>query len=70
MSRHLQAHSELEVSEDTLVKLERISISSLRRRLPAAQHAAERIAHRQGKPAATAGLNALIPMRRMDWAEV
>jgi len=69
MARHLQAHGELEVSEDTLVKLERISISSLRRRLPASQHAAERIAHRQGKPAATAGLKALIPMRRMDWAE-
>jgi len=54
MARHLQAHGELEVSEDTLVKLERISISSLRRRLPASQHAAERIAHRQGKPAAIA----------------
>jgi hypothetical protein len=69
MARHLQAHGELKVSEDTLRKLERISVSSLRRRLPASQQAAQRIAHRQGKPAPTSGLRALIPMRRMDWEE-
>jgi len=69
MAKHLQAHGELQVSEETLVLLGRISISSLRRRLPAAQHVAQRIAHRQGKPAPISGLKALIPMRRMDWAE-
>jgi len=69
MAKHLQAHGELQVSEQTLVLLERISVSSLRRRLPASQQAAQRIAHRQGKAAPTAGLKALIPMRRMDWAE-
>jgi hypothetical protein len=69
MARHLQAHGELKVSEATLEKLERISVSSVRRRLPASQHAAQRIAHRQGKPAPTSGLKALIPMRRMDWDE-
>lgn len=69
MAKHLAAHGELQVNEVLLGQLERISVSSLRRRLPASQQAAQRIAHRPGKVAPSSGLKALIPMRRIDWAE-
>ena len=69
MAKHLQAHGELLLSEKTLELLGRISVSSLRRRLPAVQRAAQRLAHRAGRPAPTSGLKSLIPMRRMDWDE-
>ena len=81
MARHLQAHGELQVSEQTLVLLERINVSSLRRRLPASQQAARRIAHRQGKAAPTSGLKAfnrhtglilcyIMPFRAFDDSDI
>ena len=81
MAKHLQAHGELQVSEQTLVLLERIGVSSLRRRLPASQQAARRIAHRQGKAAPTSGLKAfnrntglilgyMMPLRALDDSDV
>ncbi len=69
MAKHLAAHGELQVNETILAQLERISVSSLRRRLPASQQAAQRIAHRTGKAAPSNSLKARIPMRRIDWAE-
>jgi hypothetical protein len=69
MAKHLAAHGELQVNETILAQLERISVSSLGRRLPASQQAAQRIAHRTGKAAPSNSLKARIPMRRIDWAE-
>ncbi|GAB4475221.1 MAG: hypothetical protein Kow0088_11870 [Anaerolineales bacterium] len=69
MARHLQAQGELLLSEKTLELLGRISVSSLRRRLPASHRAAQRLAHRAGRPAPRSGLKSFIPMRRLDWKE-
>lgn len=69
MARHLQAHGELLLSETTLELLGKISISSVRRRLPASQRAAQRLAHRVGRPAPTSSVRSFIPMRRIAWEE-
>jgi hypothetical protein len=69
MARHLQPHKELTVSKNTLRKQERISVSSLQKRLLASQQTTQRTAQRQGKSASTSALRVLIPPRRMEWDE-
>jgi IS30 family transposase len=69
MAKHLAAHSELEVSEELLHKLECISISTVRRRL----HKFARLQHwqlprRQG-PRQFNPLTRDIPMKRIPWDE-
>lgn len=69
MAEHLQAHNELSLNVELRAQLEKISVSSLRRRLPAVKYATQRIAHRKGLPRQTFAQKQSIPMRRIDWGE-
>jgi hypothetical protein len=69
MANQLEAHGELRLNSQIRQQLATISVSSLRRRLPASEQAAERIAHRKGPPRQSFAQKQSIPMRRIDWAE-
>lgn len=69
MAEHLEAHGELQLSAEVREQLGRISVSSLRRHLPASEGVAERIAHRKNPPQSTFAQKQGIPMRRIDWDE-
>jgi hypothetical protein len=70
MAKQLEAHGEIELNLEIQIKLERISVSSVRRLLPPSQRAAERIAHRrQQPPSRSSALRQAIPMRRIPWQE-
>ena len=70
MAEQLARHGELEVSEQVKVRLETISVSTVRRLLPPSQRARDRIAHSKRQ---AAGRNyaqrQAIPMRRIPWQE-
>lgn len=68
-AEHLEAHSELRLEAGVRELLEKISVSSLRRRLPASQRATQRIAHRKGLPSPTFAQKQMIPIRRIEWNE-
>lgn len=67
MAEHLAAHGELRLNAGVRDQLGRISVSSLRRRLPARESATQRIAHRKGMPQQTFAQKQAIPIRRIDW---
>jgi len=69
MAKHLEAHGELRLNAELREQLGRISVSSLRRRLPATQRATQRIAHRKGLPRQTFAQKQSIPIRRIAWEE-
>jgi hypothetical protein len=69
MANHLEAHGELRLTAEVRQQLETISISSLRRRLPATERATQRIAHRKNQPRRSFAQKQSIPMRRIDWEE-
>jgi len=69
MADHLEAHGELRLTAELREQLGRISLSSLRRRLPATERATQRIAHRKGPPRQTFAQKQFIPIRRIDWEE-
>lgn len=69
MANHLEAHGELSLDAKLREQLKAISVSSLRRRLPATQRARQRIAHRKGLPHQTFAQKQSIPVRRIDWQE-
>ncbi len=69
MAEHLERHGELRLTSELREQLARISVSSVRRRLPRTERAAERIAHRKGLPRQTFAQKHSIPMRRIDWTE-
>ncbi|MBM3126741.1 MAG: transposase family protein [Chloroflexi bacterium] len=69
MANHLEAHGELSVTAKLREQLGTISVSSLRRRLPASERATQRIAHRKGQPRPSFAQKQSIPIRRIDWDE-
>ncbi len=69
MAEHLEAHGELHLTAEVRRQLETISVSSIRRRLPRAERATRRIAHRRGLSHQTFAQKQAIAMRRIDWAE-
>ena len=69
MADHLNAHKEIELLPEIRTKLERISVSTVRRLLPPSQRAATRIAHRKGQPRESFAQRQAIPMRRIPWDE-
>lgn len=69
MANHLEAHGELRLTTELREPLGAISVSSVRRRLPASERATQRIAHRKGLPRQTFAQKQSIPMRRIAWEE-
>lgn len=69
MAEHLQAHGEFHLDGKVVEQLERISVSSLRRRLPHSEQARERMAHRKGPSRTSFAEKQSIPIRRIDWQE-
>jgi len=69
MARHLERHGEIELTPQIQRKLETISVSTLKRLLPASRRAAERIAHRKGQPKGSYAQRQAIPIRRIPWEE-
>ncbi len=69
MAEHLKTHGEIELIPEIKTKLEKISVSSVRRLLPPSQRVAARIAHRKGPPKNVSAQRQLIPMRRIPWDE-
>jgi hypothetical protein len=70
MAKHLEAHAELELNPDIKTKLERISVSTVRRLLPPSQRARQRIAHsKTHSPGRSYAQRQAIPMRRIPWRE-
>jgi IS30 family transposase len=69
MADHLVVHGELQMNAEVRRQLGMISVSSLRRRLPASKCAFQRIAHRKGLPRPSFAEKHTIPMRRIDWEE-
>ena len=69
MANHLEAHGELRLDAKVWEQLGTISVSSLRRRLPATECATQRIARRKGPPRQTFAQKQAIPIRRIDWQE-
>lgn len=69
MANHLEAHGELSLGAKLREQLGTISVSSLRRRLPASERATQRIAHRKGLPRQTFAQKQAIPIHRIDWQE-
>lgn len=69
IANHLEAHGELSLGAKLREQLGTISVSSLRRRLPASERATQRIAHRKGLPRQTFAQKQAIPIRRIDWQE-
>ncbi len=69
MANHLEAHGELRLTAELRQQLETISVSSLRRRLPATERATQRIAHRKNQPRQSFAQKQSIPIRRIDWEE-
>ncbi len=69
MAEHLERHGELRLTSELRRQLATISVSSVRRRLPRTERAAQRIAHRKGLSRQTFAQKQSIPMRRIDWAE-
>jgi hypothetical protein len=69
MANHLEAQGELSLSAAVREQLGKISVSSVRRRLPASERARGRIAHRKGPQQQTFAQKQSIPVRRIDWAE-
>jgi hypothetical protein len=69
MANHLERHGELCLTAELRQQLAIISVSSLRRRLPASQRATQRIAYRKGPPRQAFAQKQSIPMRRIDWQE-
>ncbi|MCJ7435125.1 MAG: hypothetical protein MUO77_16710 [Anaerolineales bacterium] len=69
MAEHLNAHKEIELTPEIKTKLEKISISTVRRLLPPSQRTAARIAHRKGQPREVFAQRQVIPMRRIPWDE-
>jgi len=69
MGNHLEAHGELCLTAEVRQQLASISVSSLRRRLPATERATQRIAHRKGPPRQTFAQKQSIPIRRIAWEE-
>ena len=66
-AQHLEAHGELQLSEELQQLLGQISISSVQRRLATLPRESPRL-HRKGRPVGPA-LTRDIPMLRMPWAE-
>jgi hypothetical protein len=69
MANHLEAHGELHVTAELRQQLGAISLSSVRRRLPASEQATQRIAHCRGQPRPSFAQKQFIPMRRIAWDE-
>jgi hypothetical protein len=69
MANHLEGHGELQVTAELREQLGAISVSSLRRRLPASERATQRIAHRKGPSRQTFAQKQSIPIRRIAWEE-
>jgi hypothetical protein len=69
MANHLEAHGELYLTSELREQLAAISISSMRRRLPASERITQRIAHCKGLPRQTFAQKQSIPMRRIAWEE-
>ncbi len=69
MAEHLAAHGELQVSAELLQKLERISVSTVRRRLSKFAHLQQwQLPRRQGRKQSNP-LTRDIPMKRIPWDE-
>lgn len=69
MGKHLAAHGEIQLSACVQDKLERISVSTLKRLLPSSRRAAERLAHRKGQLKGSYAQRQAIPIRRIPWEE-
>jgi hypothetical protein len=69
MANHLEAHGEIKLSPEIKIKLEKISVSTVRRLLPPSQRAAARLAHRKGQARGVFAQRQAIPMRRIPWDE-
>ena len=67
MAEHLRQHGELEVSREVLEKLKQMSVSTLWRLLPRAEHS--RLAYRKSRPGASTSLRQAVPVRRIRWDE-
>ena len=64
-AQHLAGFGELQVGDELLAQLEKISISTLTRMLQGMRPEIERLPQRRGK--APTGLARVIPMTRLDW---
>ncbi|MCI0552491.1 MAG: transposase family protein [Anaerolineae bacterium] len=69
MANHLEAHKEIELNAEIKTKLERISVSTVRRLLLPSQRASNRIAHSKRQPNASFAQRQAIPVRRIPWQE-
>ena len=66
---HLQRHGELDLTERVRAQLDAISVSSVRRRLPALPRNVERIAQSRKIARQSSAEKQSIPIRRIDWQE-
>jgi hypothetical protein len=65
MAEHLMRQKQLSVSEESLKKLEKISVSTLKRMFPKIRQPAEKLAHRQPPKRHQNTLREAYPMRRI-----
>lgn len=69
MAEHLTKHGEMEMTAETLEKLELVSVSTLQRILRRVGRSSPRIAHRKAPRKSTRRVTKDIPMRRIAWDE-
>ena len=69
MADHLERHRELKITPPLREKLERISVSTLRRLLAPVGQEPRRIAHQKQRPRSDSQLRQAVPMRRIHWNE-
>ena len=67
MAKHLCVHQELRVGQETLEKLERISISTLKRMLKPSEYQKARLAAQQPRRPPTNHLRKQYPMHKIAW---
>ncbi len=70
LAEHLEAHGELQTTNQVRQLLAHLSVSTLRRLLGPVGTERERLAHRKGQPGTSRALLQAIPMRRIAWSEI
>jgi hypothetical protein len=69
MAKHLELHGEMKISSEVQEKLDKISVSTLRRMLGPVGQEQKRLAHRKERPGISNSLRRAVPMRRIAWNE-
>ena len=67
MARHLQKHGELQVEQEGLEKLARVSVSTLKRMLKRVGRSGPKLAQQQPKRPQTSSLRQAYPMSKIAW---